>query len=204
MSGSSLHIVKFSESSPSRDKCREIVQKILQSELGYNLPPKLSFDELGKPSIEENSKLAFSYAHSPSQLVIAIDSAAQSIGIDTEPMSRNEELCRIADMAFSAKELQSMKNNYFIFKWCLKEAALKRYGTGFRFGNPNEYTVNYNNGLYVLYHEGAILQKGCYANITDGKNITVVCSEGIMSWQQPQYYYLEKGKVDKCRVNESR
>lgn len=177
MSGSKLHIVKFSESSPSRDKCREIVQKILQSELGYNSPPKLSYDELGKPSIEENSKLAFSYAHSPSQLVIVIDSAAQSIGIDTEPVYRHDEIAEMAKMAFSSRELTALKSSEYIMAWCRKEAAVKRLGKGFREADPFEFSVVANHKSYKLYLGDSKIHDGYFLNLVIDDNVIVICSD---------------------------
>lgn len=150
---------------------------ILQSELGYNSLPNLVFNELGKPSIQEYPKLAFSYAHSPSQLVIAIDSAAQSIGIDTEPIYRQDEIVEMAEMAFSPEELAVLKKGDYTMAWCRKEAIVKRLGTGFREADPSEFSVNINHKTYKLYLGNHKMHDGYFSSIVDGDDIIVVCSD---------------------------
>lgn len=174
---SSIDVVKFTNSKPSRNKCREIVIKILQSRLKYDSPPNLVFDELGKPSIEQDPELAFSYAHSPSQLVIAIDSDVQSIGIDTEPIYRQDEIGEMAEMAFSPEELAVLKKSDYVTAWCLKEAIVKRLGTGFREAEPSEFSVKVDHKTYKLYLRNHKIHDGYFSSINDGDDIIVVCSD---------------------------
>lgn len=172
-----VHVIKFTELRPSRDECRLIVQSTLKSELGLGSVPKLQFDTKGKPYIKEKPELAFSYAHSSSQLVIAKDSNAQSIGVDTEPIQRQREIVEVANIGFSPEELAILENSEYIMAWCRKEAAVKRLGTGFRDADPSGFSVRTNQESYKLYLGGRKIHDGYFFNVVLGDDVIVVCTD---------------------------
>lgn len=162
---------------PSRTKCRRLVEQTLRGHLSASKKPKLVFDSYGKPTLENFEHIAFSYAHSQTQLVIVVHPSARAVGVDTESLSRLEDLYEIRDIAFSATEGKDLSGNGYAVAWCRKEAAVKQLGKGFRDADPSDVIVKTSNQSYTLCVGNDEVQKGYYFDIILGNDVVVICAD---------------------------
>ena len=171
-------------STPSRDECRTIVEHILREYVSGNQSIKLLFDDYGKPFVENNNRLSLSYAHSRKYLVIAISPSGENIGIDTEPSDRLDEILELKDSAFSSAELAGLIGADYVNHWCIKEAAVKRLGKGFRIADPSHISIKTNDKSYKLYLDDTEMQNGYFVSVILGENSIVICAnESINNFQ---------------------
>lgn len=84
---------------------------------------------MGKPDIH------FSISHSANQVVCALSD--QPVGVDIEAIRPGRNVQAMAQLVFHPRELAHMENlavakleRYFIQMWSIKEAWVKRAGTG--------------------------------------------------------------------------
>lgn len=177
-----IHIVSFKGySAPGREASRMLVECVLSDDLPAETPTRLSFDGYGRPFLDGVNDLSISYAHSPTSLVIALQHSVNSsgIGVDTEPTSRLSDLVDMKDYAFSSAEKVLLTNdNQLVNAWCLKEAAVKRLGTGFRNFNPTELTILSNGKSYKLYSGNKKIHEGFFNDINLDGEIIVLCADG--------------------------
>ncbi len=177
-----IHMFDFSESQvPKRAECRALVEHTLKRFLKATIKPQLNFDTFGRPTVNNPVPLNFSYAHSRTSLVVAISDSTNSIGVDTEPVSRLDDLVGLKEVAFSPTENRQLHNDEYVAAWCRKEAALKQLGKGFRDNDPAEVTVKTNkDSSYKLYLGGRKRQAGFFFNITVANNVIAVCADKPM------------------------
>ena len=160
----------------SRSACREIVEKLLTSYANSDQPLKLSFDSFGKPSVDSDFP-SFSYSHSNTLLVLVISSKANAIGVDTEARSRLSEINSLSSLAFSQVELRCLTKQDMLAAWCVKEAAVKQLGKGFRDANPTEFTVQSQNKTYTLSLSGNEILRGYVYSKFIKDDLVVICSD---------------------------
>jgi len=173
-----IYALSFIEGSvPNRAECRRLVEQTLRGHLPSSKKPKLIFDSYGKPTLKNFEHIAFSYAHSQTQLVIAVHPSAHAVGVDTEPLSRLEDLYELRDIAFSAAEGKDLSGNGYVLAWCRKEAAVKQLGKGFRDANPSDVIVKTSNQSYTLCVGNDEVQKGYHFDIILGSDVVVICTD---------------------------
>lgn len=176
-----LYVLSFIGSSiPSRAECRILVEQTLKRHLPAAKKSKLIFDSYGKPALENFEHVVFSYAHSRTQLVIALHSSAGAIGVDTEPVSRTADLRELKKAAFSQSEIKGLSDNEYVMAWCRKEAAVKRLGKGFRDADPSDFSVKTDHKSYTLYLGDRKAHDGHFFNIVLGDDTIVACADKPM------------------------
>jgi phosphopantetheinyl transferase len=173
-----IYVLSFIGGSiPNRAECRRLVEQTLRGHLPAVKKPKLVFDSYGKPALENFERIAFSYAHSRTQLVIALHSSARAVGIDTESIDRVADLCELKEAAFSPSEIKNLPDSEYVMAWCRKEAAVKRLGKGFRDADPSDFSVKTNHKSYKLYLGDRKIHDGYFFNIVLGDDVIVVCTD---------------------------
>jgi len=101
----------------------------LRQEYGITAPPRLSYGELGKPSLTEHPSLFFSLTHTKSGVACAI--AEVPLGIDLEIVAPVDPLvaqlvCTAVEQAHLARS--TLPDQLFCKYWTLKEAHIKSFG----------------------------------------------------------------------------
>lgn len=162
---------------PNRAECRRLVEQTLRGHLPASKKPKLVFDSYGKPTLENFERIAFSYAHSRTQLVIALHLSARAVGVDTESIGRVADLRELKEAAFSLSEIKNLPDSEYVMAWCRKEAAVKRLGTGFRDADPSDFSVKTNHKSYKLYLGDRKIHDGYFFNVVLGDDVIVVCTD---------------------------
>lgn len=171
----SLFVIDFDTTSvPTRSESRMIVERTLSKFLGEKAT--LTYDEFGKPSLLGKDSPSISYAHSKTCVVIALDYSSEAIGIDTEPKKRLEEIIELKEPAFSDYELKNLNKKDYLFSWCIKEAAVKQLGTGFRNADPSQFSIEINGKSYKISLDNNPIFQGYFLDISLDENHIVVCS----------------------------
>lgn len=161
----------------ARSEYRKRVESYLNSYLNEESSVPLLFDSYGKPYTKSIQHIAFSYSHSGANLAVAIQPHCDAIGVDIELFNRSIEIGQVANLAFSKKELRNISSTDYVYRWCLKEAAVKRLGHGFRNYNPSEISVLPNQEKYTLEINSEIVQEGYFGKVMAGDCLIVICSE---------------------------
>lgn len=173
----SLFVVEFgSDNTPSREESRMIVERILAN-FAHKNTATLTHDELGKPSIVDEQDLSISYAHSKSCLVLAVGESSAALGVDTESPQRSEEIAGLKELAFSAYEQEKINEKDYVFMWCLKEAAVKQLGTGFRYADPSQYSIETLSKSYKISLDNKYIFRGYFIDTQLHNQTIVLCSE---------------------------
>jgi phosphopantetheinyl transferase len=159
----------------TREQSRSAVTQIIKEYLSTDSNVFLDFDSYGKPYIRDHEELMISYTHSKTLLVVALCRSMTGIGIDTENTSRLQDIRDMQKFAFSTSEISNLNDSELITLWCLKEAAVKRLGTGFRDAEPAEFTVKKSGKSYTLYLGNDEKQTGHFINMSFGEDAIVVC-----------------------------
>lgn len=165
---------------PNREELRRQVEKGLSYFIDNDKLPQLQFDDYGKPYLLDNSNLVFSYAHSKTMLTLIVCASVFAVGIDTENINRLDEIIEISDQAFSKEELDTIKHKDMLFSWCLKEAAVKQLGKGFRDADPSAFTIMTEGDSYKLYLSGKALVNGYFKKKYVGDDLIVVSSNLLL------------------------
>ena len=174
----SLYAISFAQSlTPTRAECRVLVEQILQEHHRLDKKPQLTFNSYGRPSAKGCGQTAFSYSHSQSQLVVALHHSVESVGVDTEPAERINDLRELEEAAFSPAERNSLSDSDYVVAWCTKEAAVKRLGTGFHDADPAKITIKTSGQSYKLYLDDQEIQHGHFFSITLGDDLIAVCAD---------------------------
>ena len=94
----------------------------------YNIDkPLFSYNEFGKPYLQNNENIFFNFSHTKNIAVCAISNT--EVGIDVEEVREYNPI--IADKILSDEEKSKIKNDEDFFKyWTIKEAVCKCEGTG--------------------------------------------------------------------------
>jgi phosphopantetheinyl transferase len=195
-----IHVVNFSAQKPTREECRLIVLAILKEYDRHIASSDFLYDTYGKPYLDESLSFAFSYSHSAKQLVVGIAEGIQSIGVDTEVVARAKELEQVKDMAFSTSELGFIKSNAFLGHWCLKEAAVKCEGRGFRYETPSHTTLRIVGKSYELWEKRTKIGQGYYVKFQDRNSIIVVCSQNSLLLTERSTYEMEDDDLNRVRL----
>lgn len=98
-------------------------------------------DSHGKPWLKFNKSIFFSLSHSENLIALAI-SKERTIGFDLQIKRQVND--KIWDRITTAKEQKEISKDHFFDLWCIKEAALKFYGSGLQFP-MNKIEVNWRN-----------------------------------------------------------
>lgn len=170
----------------SRSEWRSIVRKMIESIV--KSPVTLSFDELGKPSIN-HPDIAISYSHTKDTLVLALTHKNVEIGIDAEDESRISDIKEIKDTAFSENESYPLEAG-LVSNWCLKEAVVKMHGRGFYDHSPREVTVSTSDQSFSARVFGKEIIRGYFEVIKKESLIMAICSNKefsltVKSWHEP-------------------
>lgn len=170
----------------SRSEWRSIVRKMIESIV--KSPVTLSFDELGKPSIN-HPDIAISYSHTKDTLVLALTHNNVKIGIDAEDESRIGDVKEIKDTAFSENESYPLEAG-LVSNWCLKEAVVKTHGRGFYNHSPREVTVSTSDQSFSARVFGKEIIRGYFEVIKEESLIMAICSNKEFSptvkyWHEP-------------------
>jgi phosphopantetheinyl transferase len=170
----------------SRSEWRSIVVEMIESIV--KSPVILSFDELGKPSIN-HPDTSISYSHTKGTLVLALTHNNVKIGIDAEDESRISDINEIKNTAFSENELYPLKSD-LVSNWCLKEAAVKMCGRGFYDHNPGEITMSTSGQFFSACVFGKEIIRGYFEIIKEGPLVMAICSNKRFSptikyWKEP-------------------
>lgn len=161
---------------PDRNTCRTLVEQTLQYYLSTDKRMQLVFDDYGKPQVKDY-QLTFSYSHSQTMLAIAVYPRAQAIGIDTEPLSRLNDILALRELAFSPIESDNLASEEYVTAWCRKESAVKQLGKGFREADPSDFIIKTDNKSYTLYIGSNEIQTGYFFNIVLGNDVIVICAD---------------------------
>ena len=105
----------------------------LRTEYGISELPILNYEEDGKPTLVNHPDIHFNLSHCKSAVVCALSS--HPIGVDVEQIRRyNESLVRYTmnEQEIKMIEASDRPDVTFIRLWTMKEAKLKRLGTGIR------------------------------------------------------------------------
>lgn len=114
-----------------------ILRAILSGYLNIS-PEKIifSYNEFGKPFIENQTDIQFNLSHSKNITLIAI-TKNYSIGVDIEYIKQTRDVDAIAERYFSTREYSALKQlpteerqKAFFNVWSRKEAFLKAHGQG--------------------------------------------------------------------------
>ena len=163
-----LYLYQF-RTPKSREYCRKLVVKTARENF-KNPTIKLLHNQYGAPFLK-NCKTYISYSTNESALLIAFSD--QPIGIDLEPDNRQKELESLTNLAFSDRETANHMTD--LSQWCLKEASLKLAGTGFRFAEPNLYTLHRNQPEFLLESSRDHVISGYYRLLKDSGYTIAIC-----------------------------
>lgn len=176
---------------PSRSEWRAIVRKMVESTTGS--PTKLLFDDLGKPYLD-NPKISISYSHTKDTLALALVQGDIEIGLDIEKESRIDEIQQIQKFAFSQGEQYAIKTD-LVSNWCLKEAAVKMSGRGFRDYDPAEVVILTENSSFSAKVQNHEITRGYFRIIKNGSLIMAVCSDQEFSTHVKYWWRSMAGRV---------
>lgn len=170
----------------SRSEWRSIVRKMIESIV--KSPVMLSFDELGKPSIN-HPDTTISYSHTKNTLVLSLTHNNVKIGIDAEDESRIGDVKEIKDTAFSENESYPLEAG-LVSNWCLKEAVVKTHGRGFYDHNPGEIIISTNDQFFSARVSDVEITRGYFEVIKKESLIMAICSNKEFSptvkyWHEP-------------------
>jgi 4'-phosphopantetheinyl transferase len=113
--------------------CRSVCKKILSWHLGIDIEKiKFNYERNGKPYIKNERGLHFNVSHSKDVAILGIHHSP--IGVDVEFIDDKCDVCSLMDFFMHEHEKQwAEKENTlhrFFSIWTLKEAILKKSGTG--------------------------------------------------------------------------
>lgn len=101
----------------------------LSSYLNRTIQPEEIFkNRHGQPFLTSEKNLFFSLSHSENVIGVAISN--KKLGFD---MQFNKDVNLKIWQRISTEQEKKIKQNLFFDYWCIKEAALKFYGSGFKF-----------------------------------------------------------------------
>jgi len=105
----------------------------------------------GRPDLEPRCGLGFNSTNHP-ELVACAVSLAEEVGVDTEPLSRGDEILEVARTVFSEPELDALallspegRRDRAVSLWTCKEAYIKARGLGFS-ASLREVVVEFPDG----------------------------------------------------------
>ncbi len=112
----------------------------------------LKKDELGKPfGVNGNNYLNVNFSHSSKFVMCAISEEIE-LGIDIEKLDRDIK-ASVINRVLNEEEKADIGDENPVLIWTLKEAAVKRLGTGMR-TNLNEITINkIGDGTFVAKYK---------------------------------------------------
>jgi 4'-phosphopantetheinyl transferase len=114
--------------------CRSICKKILSEHLSIDVK-NINFDygKNGKPYLKNEQNLHFNISHSRDMAVLGIRYGS-SIGVDVEFIDEKYDIFPLMDLFMYEHEkkwaLETNTLNRFFIIWTLKEAIMKKTGTG--------------------------------------------------------------------------
>ncbi len=132
-----------------------ILKRVLSKVLGFPecVEIKIERAQFGKPFIREPIK--FNLSHSESVLVIAVSS--EEVGVDVEECNQNIDVMKFARRFFTVEEVEWLSNFWGFYRtrmftklWSLKEAHLKKLGTGLP-GGLDRLRLIRKHGWFSLY-----------------------------------------------------
>lgn len=191
MTHATILICHHKNRQPSRSEWRAIVKKMVESTIGS--PVKLLFDDLGKPHLD-NPKISISYSHTKDTLALAFVQGDIKIGLDIEKASRIDEIQQIQKFAFSQGEQYAITTD-LVSNWCLKEAAVKMYGRGFRDYDPAEVVILTENSSFSANVQNHEITRGYFRIIKKGSLIMAVCSDQELSTHVKHWRESMVGRV---------
>lgn len=144
-----------------RSICAELLLRYsLFQMLGKLVELDITFNEYGKPFLNDRSNFSYNLTHSGKWVVIAYGSG--DVGIDIEEIQLGKE--DIADVFFAEEEKSYIhmvkgrnRAERFTQIWTLKESYIKYLGTGLS-TRLNSFSVNAVDGLVTVSNTG--IQKG--------------------------------------------
>lgn len=110
---------------------------------------------LGRPELDPPCGLAFNATNHPDLVACAV-ARIEQVGIDTEPLSRGDEILEVAEDVFSSPELEELaalsldeRRDRAVALWTCKEAYIKARGLGFS-ASLKDVVVDFTGGAPQL------------------------------------------------------